>query len=59
MPKITFGRQINENQTLYSALNEDEFRKLKESKKYLGSDEISVLQEIANIKRKIKPTWGI
>lgn len=59
LPKITFGRQISENQMLYSCLNEDEFRKLKESKKYLGSDEISVLQEIASIKRRTKPTWGI
>lgn len=59
MPKITFGRQINENQIMYSIIDEDDFRKLKESKKYLSSDEISVLQEIANIKRKIKPTWGI
>jgi len=59
LPSTTFGRQINEGQVLYSVVNEDDFRKLKESKKYLGSDEISVLQEIANIKRRVKPTWGI
>jgi len=59
LPKVTFGRQVKENQILYSAINEDEFRKLKENKKYLSQEEIKILQEIANIKRKEKPTWGI
>lgn len=59
LPNTTFGRQIKENETLYSILNEPEFRALKENKKYLSQSEISCLQEIANIKRKVKPTWGI
>jgi translation initiation factor 5B len=56
---ITFGRQIDEGDILYSNLNEDEFRRLKENKKYLAADEITVLQEIAQIKRQGKATWGI
>lgn len=59
LPKITFGRQIKDAQVLYSAINEQEFKKLKENKKLLTKDEISILQEIAEIKRKEKPTWGI
>lgn len=59
LPNITFGRQVKENQTLYTVIKEDEFKKLKENKKYLSQSEISVLQEIANIKRKTKATWGI
>ncbi len=59
LPNITFGRQIQEDDYLYASLNAEEFLKLKENKKYLNQDEISLLQEIAEIKRKTKPTWGI
>jgi len=59
LPGITFGRQVKEDEFLYSDLNEDEFSMLKENKKYLSSQEISLLQEIASIKRKIKATWGV
>jgi len=59
LPNTTYGRQIKENQVLYIEIKEEEFRKLKENKKYLTASEISVLQEIANIKRKAKATWGI
>ncbi|MEM4641337.1 MAG: translation initiation factor IF-2 [Candidatus Pacearchaeota archaeon] len=59
LPKVTFGRQVKENQLLYSDLTEEEFKKLKENKKFLTNQEISLLQEIAEIKRKSKPTWGI
>ncbi len=59
LPNITFGRQVKEEQTLYSAITENEFRKFKENKKYLSQEEIKILQEIAKIKRKEKATWGI
>ncbi|MCX8194200.1 MAG: translation initiation factor IF-2 [Candidatus Pacearchaeota archaeon] len=59
LPNITFGRQIKEDEVLYANLSEEEFRKWKENKRYLSSQEISVLQEIAEIKRKTKATWGI
>jgi translation initiation factor 5B len=59
MPDVTIGRQVREGDILYSDINEDEFRKLKELKKYLNSSEVSVLKEIVEIKRKDKPTWGI
>jgi len=59
VPGITYGRQIKEDQILYVNINEEEFLKLKENKKLLTKQEISLLQEIAEIKRKTKATWGI
>jgi len=59
LPDVTAGRQINEDDILYSNLNEQEFVKLKKLKKYLNSDEIEVLKEIAEIKRKENPLWGV
>jgi translation initiation factor 5B len=59
MPGITFGRQVRESDVLYSDMSEENFSALKKNKQYLSADEISVLQEIAQIRRKKKATWGI
>jgi translation initiation factor 5B len=59
MPNVTYGRQVREGDVLYADLNEEEFLKLKGNKQYLSQDEIALLQEIAQIKRKKKATWGI
>lgn len=59
LPNVTFGRQVKEDDVLYADLIGDEFLRLKENKKYLSSGEIKVLQEVAEIKRKTKATWGI
>ena len=59
LPKVTVGRQINEGDTLYSAVPEEDFRKLKQFKKYLSQEEIGILKEIAQISRKKNPVWGI
>lgn len=59
LPKITIGRQVKEGEELYSVITEEEFKKLKENRKYLNSDELSVLQEILEIMRKKNPLWGI
>jgi len=59
MPKVTIGRQVDENDMLYSDIPEKDFRKLKELKKYLSSGEIELLKEIAEIKRKENPMWGV
>jgi len=58
-PKVTFGRQICDGDILYSSINEDEFRKLKNLKKYLSEDEKEVLKEIAKIKRQENQMWGV
>ena len=59
MEGVTVGRQINEGDTLYSDIPEDHFRKLKELKKNLSKEEIAILKQIAEIKRKENPVWGI
>lgn len=59
MPKITIGRGVNEEDILYSDINENEFSKLKGLKECLSSEEIMVIKEIAEIKRKDNVTWGI
>ena len=59
MEGVTIGRQINEGDILFSAINEDEFRKLKELKSHLSHDEIEILKEIAEMMRKDNPLWGV
>ena len=58
LPNITAGRQIFEKDILYSTISEYEFIALKENKKFLSEDEINILKEIADIKRKENPLWG-
>ena len=56
---ITIGRQLFENETLYTDLTEEDFRQLKEMKTLLKPDEVIILKEIAQIKRKNNPLWGV
>jgi len=57
---ITVGRQVQENDVLYAAMPENNFRMLKERKEILSKVEIDVLKELAEIKRKhTKETWGL
>ncbi|MBD3313770.1 translation initiation factor IF-2 [Candidatus Woesearchaeota archaeon] len=58
-PGVTVGRQIDEGSVLYSAVPEDDFRKMKYLKKYLSEDEIEAIKEIALIKRKNNAVWGV
>ena len=59
LPNTTIGRHVKEDEILYSWLSEQDFRKLKENKKFLTQDELATLQEIAEISRKKNPVWGI
>lgn len=59
MEGVTVGRQINEGEILYSAIPEQDFRKLKEFKKYLKEEEKQIIKEIVSIKRRQNPVWGI
>lgn len=59
IPDLTVGRQINEDDVLYVDLNEEEFMKLKKLKKWLKPDTIEVMKELAEIKRKENPMWGV
>ena len=59
MEGVTVGRQITEGDFLYTDLPEEDFRKLKELKQHLSKIEINLLKEIAEIKRKQNPVWGV
>lgn len=59
MDGVTVGRQINEGDYLYADISEEHFKKLKGLKKHLSAREIEVLKEVAEIKRKESPLWGI
>lgn len=56
---VMVGRQINEGDYLYADVPEEDFKKLKELKKHLSKNEVEILKEIAEIKRKENPVWGI
>ncbi len=56
---VSVGRQINEGDILYSDIPEDDFKRLKKLRKYLNDKEIEVMKELAEMKRKNNPTWGI
>lgn len=59
LPGVTAGRQIHEDQIYYSDINEEEFRRLKKLSKHLTKPEVEILKEIAIIKRKDNPIWGV
>ena len=59
MDGVTVGRQINENDILYSGIPEGDFRKLRTLKKHLKKEEIELIKEIAKIMRKENAVWGI
>lgn len=59
MPGVTFDRQLTVDEFLYTNLAESQFRKFKEHKNLLSSEEKTILQEIAAIKRRENVTWGI
>ena len=59
LERVTIGRQVNEAETLYSFLTENEFRKMKELKKHLTPEQRELLKEIAEIMREKNPIWGL
>ena len=59
LPKAVLGRNLDEGDILYSSIKESDFKKLKEMKKFLSSDEIIILKEILEIKRKENSLWGV
>jgi translation initiation factor 5B len=56
---VTLGRTLQGDEILYSAIPEEDFKKLKEFKKALTPKEIEVIKEIAIMMRKSNPVWGI
>jgi len=59
IPGINFERQLKDKEFLYSDVSESQFRNFKKNKDLLSSNEMRVLQEIAEIKRQEKADWGM
>ena len=59
LPKVVGGRHILEGEVYYTDITEEEFRKFKSLKRYLKEEEKDILKDIAEIKRKQNPLWGI
>jgi translation initiation factor 5B len=59
LPDVVCGRQIKEEDILYSLVPEEDFRKLKKLKKYLSADEVEAMREIAEIMRLENVVWGV
>jgi len=59
LPDVMCGRQINGEDILYSAIPEDDFRRMKKLKKYLTEAELQVMRDIAEMMRKGNPVWGV
>ena len=59
IPGINFERQIKNKNFLYSNILESQFKNLKKNKDLLNRNELKILQEISEIKRKEKSDWGL
>jgi translation initiation factor 5B len=55
----TVGRQIDENDVLYSLIEEEEFRTYKKHKDILQPSEKEVLTQIGQIMREENAMWGV
>jgi len=59
IPGLTFDRQLKNKKFLYTNLGESHFRDFKKNKDLLSSNEMNILKEIAEIKRKKQSEWGM
>ncbi len=59
LPNVSVGRQVKEDDVLYSHLTEEEFITLKKNLKFLKKQDIEVLKEISEIMRLNNPLWGV
>lgn len=55
----TVGRQIHENDLLYSDISGNDYKILKKNVQFLSQSELDVLDEIFEIKRKDDPRYGL
>ena len=59
IPNVNYERQLKGKKFLYSEIGESQFRNFKDNKDLLNSGEISVLKELAELKRKENGEWGL
>jgi len=55
----TIGRQVKENDTLFTDINSHNYKALRRNEKYLSQPEIATLEKILEIKRKTDPRYGL
>ena len=56
---LNYERQLKGKTFLYTNLGESQFREFKKNKDLLNGEEMQVLREISEIKRKTNPEWGM
>lgn len=59
VPNTNYERQIKGKNFLYSQIGESQFKDFKKNKDLLTGNEIKIIKEIAEIKRKTNENWGI
>ena len=59
IPGAVGGKHVQENDVLWAAVSEEEFRTLKDYAKHLSAEEKDVLKEFAEVMRKTHPLWGV
>ncbi len=59
IPGLNYDRELKDKKYLYSNIGESQFKEFKKNKDLLSQSEIKVLQEIAELKRKTSPEWGM
>lgn len=59
IPGVNFERQLGDKKFLYSDMSESQFRTFKKNKDLLSPNEMNILREIAEVKRKSKAEWGM
>ncbi len=59
VPHLTIGRQAQEGEIFLIDIPESDFRELKKYSKLLSKEEIEILKEFADLRRKNNPVWGI
>lgn len=56
---ITYDRQLKDKKFLYTNIGESQFKNFKKNKDLLTGSDMQVLKEIAELKRKTQPEWGM
>jgi len=59
IPNLTHDRQLKGKRFLYTNLGESQFREFKKNKDLLTGEEMQILREISEIKRRTNPEWGM
>lgn len=59
LPNANYERELKGKQFLYTNLGESQFKNFKKNKDLLTGEEMQILKEISEIKRKTSPEWGM